>query len=186
MCIVLSSRSFSCSNSEVYKCKIATYQYSGFSTVHGQKFMLVNTYLGAFYPMSSLTVMLISTAIISHQLRRSSQFKKHNVKLNTGTAPLPMTTKEKQVVKMLVVIIMVYILNLFPRVSHYIAMLLVPDNFLMRTYNNVFWLSLYVLLCLDYMNSSVQMFIFYTMSQKYRTTIHRILVPIICSKSEKH
>ncbi|XP_059153460.1 uncharacterized protein LOC131939274 [Physella acuta] len=155
---------------------IMMYQYTDFYKTYGVRYQEVNQAFGAVYPSISLATMVISTLIISYHLRKalkSRQVLTHadekRVKQQT------MSMKEKQVVKMLLVIINIYIVNLLPRVVGYLAMLFEPEFYTLRFYNNLFWVIMYTVFALDFLNSSAHLFVFYFMSSKFRETFEGIL-----------
>ncbi|CAL1546604.1 unnamed protein product [Lymnaea stagnalis] len=168
-----------------YQTVIAVYQYTHFYSVHGQKFMEGYKYLGFIYPVLSLTAMVFSTVVISYKLQRASRFRKGaSAGSKPGTqdrGPSEVTTRDRQVITMLLVVIGVYIVNLVPRVVHFIAMLLEPEYYVLKYYNNIFWVIVYVIFVLDFVNASVNLFIFYYMSTKFRACFVKIFQPMCLS-----
>ncbi|XP_059153970.1 uncharacterized protein LOC131939582 [Physella acuta] len=162
--------------SHEFNATIAVYGYSQIYYKYlGPLYMEVNSSMGFLFPVVSLTVMILSTFIISYHLRKSSEKRqgflsaKHVVKVDPRHAG--MSRRERKVMKMLLVVILMYITNLLPRVIHYLAMLCEKEIYTFRYYNNIFWVSL----LLDFINSSFHLFIFYFMSSKFKSTLLNML-----------
>lgn len=168
---------------------IAIYQYTDFSKIHGQRFFEANRFMGTIYPLLSLTFMAVSTIIIAFHLKKSSHFRK-DVAASKGSRGETskqdeMTTKDWKAIKMLLVVIGVYIMNLAPRVTYYMAMLCVPEFYVMKFYNNIFWVATYTYFVFDYINSSVHLFVFYSMSSKFKSTFLATFRPKFVTKINK-
>ncbi|KAK0057587.1 N-formyl peptide receptor 2 [Biomphalaria pfeifferi] len=70
----------------------------------------------------------------------------------TNSTPV-MSTKEGQVVKMLILVIATYMLVLVPRVAHYAAQVWALGYYSMRQYDSIFWTVVYIISLLDFINS---------------------------------
>ncbi|CAL1546608.1 unnamed protein product [Lymnaea stagnalis] len=85
-----------------------------------------------------------------------------------------MTSKEKKVVKMLLVVIAVFIANQGPRFIHVFAMILVPEYYPLKSYHNLIMCVMCFVSFLDFLNASVSLFIFLPMSSNFRTAFLQI------------
>ncbi|XP_059153458.1 neuropeptide FF receptor 2-like [Physella acuta] len=163
--------------SEQSNSSIMIYKYTEFYKTYGEKYQDANQTLGAVYPSFSLITMIFSTIIISFYLNKTSKTRYGLTRTNPKTTKQQtMSRKEKQVVKMLLVIINIYIVNIMPRVLGCLAMLIEPEFYIFRFYNNLFWVIMYTVFALDFLNSSVHLFVFYFMSSKFRNMFHRIFI----------
>lgn len=86
------------------------------------------------------------------------------------TSGAGMTEREKQVNKMLMVVVFVYISNLLPRQVYYIASLIHPQYGLYKLYHNIFVACSKTVFVLDVINAIINLFIFYNMSSSFRAT----------------
>ncbi|XP_059154512.1 uncharacterized protein LOC131939997 [Physella acuta] len=171
--------------SKEMQATIAIYQYTEFSQIHGQRFFEANRFMGTIYPLLSLTTMVVSTSIIAFHLKKSSHFRKDvasKTRRHETSKQDEMTTKDWKAIKMLLVVIGVYIINLAPRVTYYMAMLCVPEFYVMKFYNNIFWVATYTYFVFDYINSSVHLFVFYSMSSKFKSTFLSTFQPKCVTK----
>ncbi|KAI8775173.1 N-formyl peptide receptor 2 [Biomphalaria glabrata] len=167
---------------------IAVYTYNTFYKTHGQIFFKAYTWFHFIYPFLSLVAMISSTLIIAYHLMKAPKFKTYgsnltfvssqriktdqsNPSLTSGQAlkeDNPMTPREKQVVKMLLVVIGVFIANQGPRFIHVFAMILVPEYYPLRLYHNLIMTVMCFVSFLDFFNASVGLFIFLKMSSKFK------------------
>jgi len=81
-----------------------------------------------------------------------------------------MSARDLQVVKMLTVVIVVYIVNLFPRIVQYFARFFEPEFYLRMRYHNLFLVVITLVFVFDFVNASTNLFIFVTMSSNFRST----------------
>lgn len=175
-----------------YNTSVAIYKYNKFSENNTNLFHYYNM-SGALWPLISLVVIVISTVIISYKLQRASEFRfKHNETMTSGsdlpskkdhsqgkTKPGSKSSKviskrDQQVVKMLLVIIAIFIVNLVPRVAHYMAKYFIPDFYYLRRYHNLITVMAYVVFTFDFINGSVNLFVFLAMSSSFRATFLEI------------
>lgn len=110
----------------------------------------------------SFVVIIVCTVIIVIQLQRSSNFKASgfgNDSSREGEARL--SKRDRQVVKMLLVIIAIYIVNLSPRIALYLAKYFIYDFYFLRLYHNLFTVISYVLFFFDLLNAAVNLYIYF-------------------------
>ncbi|BFZ14405.1 hypothetical protein BsWGS_17444 [Bradybaena similaris] len=172
---------------EELSASVAVYQYSTFFHQHGAVFMNYYKLIAFFYPMISLFTMVVSTCIITHQLQKSSRFRLKGLAPGSAQGDLVsgveghgrarLTARDRQIVKLLLVLISAYICNLTPRFVHFLTSLLVPEYYFLRLYNNIFWCVVYSVYVMDYLNSSSMLLIYFSMSSNFRETAKRIFHP---------
>ncbi|XP_059143232.1 uncharacterized protein LOC131930664 [Physella acuta] len=111
-------------------------------------------------------VLIFSSGITMYFLRTSSSLirKAKHTKISTSG----LSTKEKQVVKMLLVILGLFIGNLFPRILFYVVQFSLPEFYFGKRLNNVFNLTFSGILVLDFVNHTSNLFVFLTMSTNFR------------------
>ncbi|KAI8739257.1 neuropeptide receptor 15 [Biomphalaria glabrata] len=148
---------------------------------------------GIVWPTSSLGIIAGSTAIIAYHLRKSSQFrlksasagqtwdsniecsKETKVKFSKSTGQQnQMSTRDRQVVKMLLVVMCVNLVMLTPRIVHYTVKYFIYEFYFLRTYHNIFICMTYFLAAFDLIDAAIPLFIFYPMSTSFRTTFNDI------------
>ncbi|XP_013062451.2 uncharacterized protein LOC106051794 [Biomphalaria glabrata] len=177
-----------------FNTTVAIIKYNSFSNDNVALFGYYNM-SGTLWPMVSLVVIIISTVIISYKLKKAAEFRyrtktitrssmktKSNQNLQTFQVkdnPQSMEKSDKtqgiskrdqQVIKMLLVVIVFYMVNLFPRVGNYLAKFIVFDYYYLRRYNNLFSIIAYTVFVFDYVNGAVNVIIFYFMSSSFRET----------------
>ncbi|XP_059139117.1 uncharacterized protein LOC131927446 [Physella acuta] len=171
--------------SAVYNQTVGTYTFSQFYWRNVDVVVPYYNTLGILWPFTSLVVISISTFIISYQLQKSSKFRNSNKKLvadvkNPHIAKpnaentQGLGSRDKQVVKMLLAIIIVYIFALTPRIALFIAKFFEPELYLLKTYHNLFFVLAYSCFILDFINSTANFFIFFAMSSQFRITLQQI------------
>ena len=134
-------------------------------------------YLGIFYPAIFCTIMTVSSAIIVIQLRRSAaNFRpdrgKHGGRNTFGTTSVNLTPRDVKVTRMLLVVILVYIMDFFPRLCKYLASLIEPEFFAYNRLHNLMQIASNTIWILDFLNASVNFFIFMSMSTNFKTTFY--------------
>ncbi|KAI8775241.1 N-formyl peptide receptor 2 [Biomphalaria glabrata] len=168
--------------SQLYGQDVAIYQYTHFYSVHGQKFMESYRYFSFLYPLLSLSFMVVSTVIISYHLQKASDFRN---KVSAATKHQDgirseMSARDRQVVKMLLAVIVIYMIVLVPRVAHFVTMLCEAEYYTLRYYNNIFWVVLYSVSFLDLLNSTCNLLIFYSMSSRFRYCVRSMASHFLC------
>lgn len=163
------------------------YQFTDFYHIYGPSFMEVYKYLSFVYPIVSLTAMVISTLIIAFHLQTSSQFRTSACTVpREGSSESKTSSKESQIIRMLLVVILSHIVVLVPRVVHYVVEIFEPEYYILKRYNNIFWLVVYFIFLLDFVNSAVGFFIFYAMGSKFRKTFDSMFRRPGCCARNKH
>ncbi|KAI8775189.1 N-formyl peptide receptor 2 [Biomphalaria glabrata] len=159
---------------------VAKYEFSDFYKLNIKSYVEFYQYINFACPMVSLATMVISSLVILFQLRKASKFRARS-QLHEAAV----TVRDGQVVKMLLVVIASYITVLLPRLFIYIAELLVPEFFVLKYYNNIFGVAVYLVFLLDFINSSVGILIFYSMSTKFRKNVKLLWTSILHPRQQK-
>ena len=136
-------------------------------------------YLGIIYPAIFCTVMTVCSVIIILRLRRSSanfrpDRRKNGGRETAGAASVNMTPREVKVTRMLLVVIFVYLMDFFPRLCIYVASLIEPEFFVYRRLHNLMQITSNTVWVLDFLNASINFFIFMNMSTNFKTTFYEI------------
>ncbi|GFR89588.1 chemosensory receptor A [Elysia marginata] len=136
-------------------------------------------FLGIFYPAVFCPVMVASSAVIVFCLKKSAaNFNKPNKggtqtnKSNVATGEI--SSRDARVTKMLLVVILVYLMDFFPRLCKYTASLIEPEFFAYGRYHNLMLVMSNVIWILDFINASVNFFIFMAMSSSFQKTYYEI------------
>ncbi|GFO49119.1 thyrotropin-releasing hormone receptor [Plakobranchus ocellatus] len=181
-----------------FNATVAVFQFNSFHKNHGPVVIAYFNLIGIVNPIFCFIVIVTCTLIIVYQLNKMSRFRaaatasapanKSQTATDTPTAAAgptstsgantapgnTLSSRDRQVVKMLVVVIIVYIVALLPRFAHYAGKFLEPDFAYLRRYHNMFTLSSYIVLLFDYINASVNLFIYLTMSTNFRATFYQM------------
>lgn len=161
----------------VYNTTIAIYVYSSFYYINGKHIMIYYKIIGLCFPVLCFSALCVSSAITINNLKRhtaslyriqdSSFHASDSVRSTRG-----ISLRERRVARMLVVVIIIYMVNIFPRIPVYIAALIQPEFYILKLYNNLFMTIIYVIYILDFCNASSSFFIFLKMSTNFRRTFY--------------
>ncbi|KAK3733339.1 hypothetical protein RRG08_037131 [Elysia crispata] len=178
--------------SSYFNATVAVFEFNSFHRRHGPAVIAYFNLIGIINPIFCFIVIVTCTAIIVYQLNKMSRFRAAATAASTKTesstavattattaasnaaAGNSLSSRDRQVVKMLVVVIIVYIVALLPRFAHYAGKFTEPDFAYLRRYHNMFTLSSYIVLTFDYINASVNLFIYLTMSTNFRATFYQM------------
>lgn len=156
-------------NSDVHNATVAIYVYNKFYYANeGPLFQYYNL-SGILWPLVSFAVIVVCTIIIVYKLKESSKFRSGQAELKVDLAN-QLSNRDRQVIKMLLVIIGVYVVGLSPRISLYMAKYIIYDFYFLRKYHNIFMFVSYVLWIFDLSNGAVNFFVFYAMSSSFKIT----------------
>ncbi|KAH9512906.1 hypothetical protein Btru_036980 [Bulinus truncatus] len=145
---------------------------------------------GIIWPTTGLGIIAGSTAIITYHLRKSSEFRSRTTKSGSlrrdkevnvdnpkardmhkvKPSDRQLSTRDRQVVKMLLVVIGLNVVTLSPRIVHYMVKYFIYEFYFLRAYHNMFLCITYILAFFDLSNAAFNLFIFYPMSTAFRTT----------------
>lgn len=118
------------------------------------------------WPLISFLVIVVCSLIIAYKLRQSFKFRR--------SFGQQLSSMEKQVVKMLLVIVGVNVVCLAPRISHYLAKYIVHEFYFFRLYHNFFVFICYLLWFFDLLNGACNFFVFFAMSSSFRRTFYEL------------
>lgn len=124
--------------------------------------------------MSTLSLLgvIVCTAILVVTLNRKAKWRQTSVALTKqGTTSL----KEKKVVKMVTIISVIFIICFIPGTIVFFFMAYEPEFNFGRKYNNIGVMVWAVVLFMETVNSSANIFVYYNMSSKFRDTLIRTL-----------
>ncbi|KAK0043898.1 neuropeptide receptor 15 [Biomphalaria pfeifferi] len=167
--------------SDVYNATLAIYFNNDFFYRNSGPLFKYYNLSGIIWPTSSLGIVAGSTAIIAYHLKKSSHFRSRAscVKNNDNYRPKNsrgghLSTRDRQVVKMLLVVIGVNVLTFSPRIIHYMVKYFIYEFYFLRAYHNLFLCITYILAVFDLTNAAFNVFIFYQMSTAFRKTFWEI------------
>ncbi|CAG5128761.1 unnamed protein product [Candidula unifasciata] len=154
-----------------YNCTVAVYVNNKFYFDNEYPLFQYYNLSGILWPLISFVVIVVCTLIIMYKLKQSFKFRslQADVKLKAGNQ---LSTRDKQVVKMLLVIVGVYVVSLSPRISHYLAKYIVHEFYFLRLYHNFFVFICYFLWLFDLINGACNFFVFFAMSSSFRKTFY--------------
>ncbi|BFZ18851.1 hypothetical protein BsWGS_21889 [Bradybaena similaris] len=157
---------------------IAIYVHSNFYHQHKQPLFLFYNLSGIILPVICFVVIVASTFVIMYQLRKSSNFRSGSAQTQCHQPEKQsrnnISVRERQVVKMLLVIIVVYVISLSPRIAHYTIKYFVYEFYFLRRYHNIFMIATYILYTFDVINAAINLFIFLAMSSAFRATFQEL------------
>ncbi|BFZ18883.1 hypothetical protein BsWGS_21922 [Bradybaena similaris] len=167
-----------------YNQTIAIYVNSEFFYQHKRPVFLFYNFSGIIWPVVCFVIIVVSTFVIVYHLRKSSDFRSGSTmgkKESSQEQPKShISLRERQVVKMLLVIIVVYVICLSPRIAHYTVKYFVYEFYFLRRYHNLFMVMAVILNVFDLTNSAINLFIFVAMSSAFRATFKK-MVPFLFS-----
>ncbi|GFR60777.1 chemosensory receptor A [Elysia marginata] len=165
---------------------VAIYRKSDFYVSNEVPLFAYYNLSGILWPLAAFLVILVATIIIVVKLREGSKFRvgtqtstfskqgeHYSNSKKSGyqdTHVQKHLKRDRQVVKMLLVIIIIYIASLAPRIANYLAKYFVYDFYFLRRHHYLFEFVTYGVLFADSSNGAVNFFVFYTMSSSFRTT----------------
>ncbi|KAH9507798.1 hypothetical protein Btru_052887 [Bulinus truncatus] len=149
--------------SETLNSTVAKYVFSDFYYQNTGTVMKYYQIIGILLPTTSFIIMCIFSSATVLFLKRSSLLL-HKDPAHMKTV----SVREKQVSKTVFTVVVVYIINLFPRFLFYIAQLAEPEFYNLRKLHNLFVAIVLFIFVLDFCNSSIHFFIFFKLSLNFR------------------
>lgn len=129
----------------------------------------VNTVLVQF---SAFFIIIVCTFILVVELRKKTEWRVKSAKVGHVDSS---SNRDKKVAKMVVGMSSFFIACWTPMCASIITMIVEPRFAIGGVYNNLFIVvSSFGFIC-ESINSAANIFIYYTMSNKYRTTLRKIL-----------
>ncbi|RUS71104.1 hypothetical protein EGW08_021137 [Elysia chlorotica] len=169
--------------SATFNATVAVYKKNAFYIKHDEPLFAYYNLSGIIWPLAAFVVIVVATIIIIYKLRQGSKFRAAQssassltftpgleMQEKSGKQGQQLSNRDRQVVKMLLVIIIIYIASLSPRISLYLAKHLIYDLYFLRRYHDLFKFVLYWLWLSDLVNGAVNFFVFYNMSSSFRLT----------------
>ncbi|KAK6960596.1 hypothetical protein BgiMline_035810 [Biomphalaria glabrata] len=175
-----------------FNATIAIYRFSSFSSQNSVVLFGFYNLSGTIWPIISLLVIVSSAGVISSKLREASKFRQEqqrdysssSIKHAKQSAGKKLSTRDQKVMKMLLVIIAMFVINLSPRVVHYLAKSIVEDYYYLKKYHNLVHVVSYVILFFDFLNGSVNLAIFLVMSSSFRATFFQVIIHCRCTQKK--
>ncbi|KAK6976059.1 G-protein coupled receptor frpr-1 [Biomphalaria glabrata] len=149
--------------SQTFNTTVAIYVFSDFYYQKSAVFMVYYQVQAILIPAISFILMSLFSLATVYCLKKNSQYLYNHQSFKTN-AP----SREKQVSKTLLIVILVYIINLFPRFVFYIAQLAEPEFYVLRKYNNLFVTVALLIFIIDSVNSCSHFFIFTVFSSNFK------------------
>lgn len=126
-----------------------------------------------FIPFSAFLVIIICTIILVIKLRQQANWRQ---KSTTAEQADKVTIRNQKVAKMVVMISTLFIVCFVPVSLVFIAMSLEPELSVAGKYRKILIIVAVLGVLLESVNSSVNIFVYYRMSSKYRTTIRELFI----------
>ncbi|BFY97528.1 hypothetical protein BsWGS_00568 [Bradybaena similaris] len=171
--------------SDIYNQTIAVYLKNDFYYANEYPLFEYYNLSGILWPLVSFVVIVFCTLVIVRKLKESSKFRSSHAEVK-GESANQLSNRDKQVVKMLLVIVGVYVFSLFPRISHYLAKYFIHEFYFLRLYHNLFVFVCYFLYIFDLINGAVNFFIFFAMSSSFRATFYKMFKRQVRTKMNSH
>lgn len=125
----------------------------------------------ALIPFSAFAVITVCTITLVVTLRRQSQWRQHST---TTSQAGGLSVRDQRVTKMVVMISILFIACFVPVCILFIAMSIVPELAVDGKYRNTIIMFIGLGFILESTNSSVNIFMYYHMSSKYRTVFRQV------------
>lgn len=123
------------------------------------------------FPFAAFLVIIVCTVILVVHLQNKSRWRRSTA---TSTQSLNACNRSDRVAKMVVMISVIFIACFTPLSINFIAMTIEPELSLGGKYVNVLLTIMGVGFALEAVNSSVNIFIYYYMSSRYRGVFHQL------------
>lgn len=123
------------------------------------------------FPFAAFLVIIVCTVILVVHLQNKSRWRRSTA---TSTQSLNACNRSVRVAKMVVMISVIFIACFTPLSINFIAMTIEPELSLGGKYVNVLLTIMGVGFALEAVNSSVNIFIYYYMSSRYRGVFHQL------------
>lgn len=132
--------------------------------------MIANLILG----FMSFFCVILSTTLLVSRLNQKSKWREASVKAQDNLETI--TTRDQRVSKMVILISAIFMTCLLPGVMLSIVMLFVPEFSKGRLYHNLFTMVWAINHITEAVNSSVNIFIYYNMSNRFRLTLRSFII----------
>ncbi|KAK3747510.1 hypothetical protein RRG08_009491 [Elysia crispata] len=140
-------------------------------THNGPELENISFSISVFAQLSSFVAVIICTVILVRKLAQSSRWRAQtgtkSDTAKTGAAG-SMSPKDKRLVKMITFLSVIFIACFLPSAVNLIVMICSAEYSIVGRYRNLFQVGWWFLNCLEAVNSSVNIFVYYKMSSRYR------------------
>ncbi|XP_005110376.1 tachykinin-like peptides receptor 86C [Aplysia californica] len=126
-------------------------------------------------PITSFVLVSICTLILVLQLKRKTEWRSKSVAASAKSNDVT-SARDKKVVRMVVTMSTVFIITFAPGTLTFLCMALIPEYSIVGRYSNLFNVSFSFVFILESINSSVNLFVFYKMSSRYREVFNAMFL----------
>ncbi|XP_012940078.1 platelet-activating factor receptor-like [Aplysia californica] len=132
----------------------------------------VSLSINAFSQLFSFFATITCTIILVHNLLLKSKWRQSS---SSAVQQKSFSKRDAKVVKMIVFISSVFIACYLPSAVNFIATVIFDEYGVLGRYQNMFVLTWVIFLCLVATNSTVNIFVYYNMSSKFREILNDML-----------
>ncbi|CAG5135392.1 unnamed protein product [Candidula unifasciata] len=133
-------------------------------------------------PNVSFFLVAICTAVLVINLRKKSKWRKQVTNTPTATA---VSERDSKIVKMVVLISVVFIICYFPGTAAFVYVIMDSEMRFDGLHRNLCFAVFSVMFHLESINASFNIFIYLSLSSKFKSTLHEIMVLFKRSSSVK-
>ncbi|XP_005109847.1 cysteinyl leukotriene receptor 2-like [Aplysia californica] len=123
--------------------------------------------INAFAQFASFFTVIVCTAILVQNLVQKSKWRK-SVSTSSAGAQKSFSNRDKKVMKMVLFIASIFIACFLPSAVNFIAMSISDEYSIVGKYQNMFLLTWAIFTSLAATNSTVNIFVYYRMSSKFK------------------
>lgn len=124
-----------------------------------------------FLPVASFLTVSASTVILVNELRKKAAWRKSVTSDSSSNA---VSSRDQRIAKMIVMISSLFIVCFFPVVMNFVAMTLAPEFSIDGKYRHLFMMMFGLCFTLESTNSSMNIFIYYRMSSRYKSAFRQL------------
>ncbi|CAL1533719.1 unnamed protein product, partial [Lymnaea stagnalis] len=124
-----------------------------------------------FIPFSAFGAVIICTVVLVVKLKQKTKWRK------TSTAPGKsdnVSSRDQKVSRMIVMVSTLFIVCFTPMTVFFVGMIVVPELSIVGTYRNIFFIISSFSFILESTNSSLNIFIYYHMSSRYKAVFNQL------------
>lgn len=129
---------------------------------------------GVAIPVATLLIIILCTIILVIQLNKKAEWRKKTT-VNNKSATESTSLKDKKVVKMVTLISVIFIICYTPAAILFLVMTCEPQFSFTGKHENLFYVLWSVTMFSETVSSSVNIFVYYTMSSKFKKTLQQKL-----------
>ncbi|CAL1528443.1 unnamed protein product [Lymnaea stagnalis] len=135
----------------------------------------VSSVVNNIIPVSSFIIIVVCTTIIVVQLNLKSKWRRSAAAYPTGTANPTTSGKDKKVEKMVLFISVIFIVCYLPCEILFVWMLFDLELRYDGDQSNLFKVSVSILYFAETLNASANIFVYYSMSSRYKQELQKVL-----------